>query len=186
MYLVIAVAAVILVVEVAWAYATLYKGRVETTVTTPPSTQAGAKISLVSSQATLKVGQAVTVTTNLSSNTLSDGADVVLSYDPKMLEVVPGGSQAPVGVGSIYSQYPNNSLDVSRGIITASGISSATSGMLANGVFGTIVFRGKAAGSAPVSISFQPGATNDSNIIETATGKDVLDDVQNLQLTITP
>ncbi len=187
-YLVIALAGVLLVVELAWAYATLYKSSGSKNITALPTAiqSQKTKISLVAPKTSLTVGEEVTVAVSISSTALTDGTDLVINYDSKFLEVVPAqGVQTPIAVGSIYSQYPNNKLDTLRGIITASGISSEKNGILANGIFGTIVFRAKAMGSAQVSINYLPGATNESNVIETATGKDVLGGVQNLQLVIT-
>lgn len=187
-YLVIALAGVLLVVELAWAYATLYKPTSSKNITVLPTTTQSqkTKISLVAPKTSLAVGEEVTVVVSISSNVLTDGTDLVINYDPKLIEVVPApGTQNPITVGSMYSQYPSNKLDKPRGIITVSGISSEKNGTLANGVFGTMIFRAKAIGSAQVTVSYISGATNESNVIETATGKDVLGEVQNLQLVIT-
>lgn len=183
--LIIAIAVVVLVIELAWAYSTLYKSSASIPQTQKVITDQPTKITLSSPINTLKVGDQVTVTINLSSTRLTDGTDVIINFDPKVLTVVQTGS-VPVTVGSVYTQYPNNKLDATKGIITASGISSEKNGSLASGVFGTIVFRAKSVGSTNITLVYSPDKTDESNIIETATGKDILGSVENLQFNITP
>ena len=184
-YLIIFVAAVVLVAELAWAYSALYKSSASTATSKVATTNQTAQISLVTESTTYKVGDQITVAIKASAPNPTDGVDVIINYDPKLLEVIPAATGSPIRVSAMYNQYPNNQLDATKGKITASGISSETGGMLANGVFGTIVFRVKASGTVALNIIYSPGATSDSNIIENGTGKDVLAGVENLQLNLT-
>ena len=72
------------------------------------------------------------------------------------------------------------------GKITVAGITQAQGGVLANGLFGTVVFQAKAAGQAKISLDYTPGSTIDSNVTESETVEDVLDKVENLEINILP
>ncbi|MDO8618715.1 MAG: cohesin domain-containing protein [Candidatus Daviesbacteria bacterium] len=187
-YLIIFLAAVVLVAELAWAYAALYKSESKTSVTNLNATTSAeptASISLMAPKATISVGETDTVTINVSANTPTDGTDIIINFDPKLVEVMLSNG-SPITVSAMYNQYPNNHLDVAKGVVTISGISSEKTGVLANGIFGTMVLKAKAVGKTTVSVIYVPGSTNDSNVIETSTGKDVLGTVLNLQLNIAP
>lgn len=179
---------VIILVEVVWALTTLTK------YSTPPSARINSQtqtnttsIRLVADKASVKVGEKVNVTINISSNKLTDGTDLIINFDPKLLSPQMAADKQPVLAGNIYSAYPQNSLDPNKpGRITVSGITQAKEGVLANGLFGTIVFQARAAGKAKVSLEFSPGSTVDSNVIESGTGQDVLDKVDNLEINILP
>jgi len=65
-----------------------------------------AKVSLTTPQKTVKVGQTVPVTINISSSKLSDGADLIIYYDSRLLTVVTSGKPAvPVTAGNVYHEY---------------------------------------------------------------------------------
>lgn len=167
----------IVAAEIIWAGLTLLKPP-------PPSTRVSEvlpKITTVSLQApktNLQVGEKVTVNINLSSSSRVDGADLLINYDPKIL------SAQPVVAGVIFRDFPVSKVDEKLGRITVSGITDTSGGVLADGLFGSVDFVTKAEGKAGISLEFSPGQTTDSNVIETGTGKDILEKVNNLELTI--
>lgn len=174
---------VIIALEVAWAGWTLFKGTSPTpgiskqqAFVSPKS----AEVTLTSDRTSLKVGEKATVSINLSSDIYTDGADLIVTYDPKLL------SAKPAILGTLYSDYPQNALEDELGRISISGITGQRRGVLANGLFGTIEFSAKAKGVAKVVVDFTPGATGDSNITESGTGKDILEKVSSLELEILP
>lgn len=140
-----------------------------------------ASLALTASKSQLKVGEEVVVTINLVSEKYTDGADVIILYDPKILS--PAKS---VILGTVYSEYPLNKVDTQLGRIAVSGISSNPKGVLAKGVLGTITFTAKAAGNTEITFDYTPGSTIDSNVIENKTAKDLLDQVSNLKVNIVP
>lgn len=181
---------VVILAEVLWASWTLFRP-------TPPSPTQTAiapvvklkptTVSLVSEKISLKKGEKITVSVNISSNSKTDGVDLVITYDPKLLSVETiGQTKQPVIAGTIYNDYPLNSLDQALGRITVSGITDVPGGVLADGLFGSLVFVGKNFGSAKISLDFSPGSTADSNVTETGTGKDVLEKVESLEINILP
>ncbi len=178
---------IIILLEVSWAAWILTKPippptPVQTIVVSPKKP---ATISLTASKTSLKVGEKVTVSINISSDKKTDGTDLLITYDPKLLSVeTVGGTKQPVIAGTIYNDYPLNSVDEKLGRITVSAITDTKGGVLADGLFGSVVFVGKAAGNAQISLDFTPSSTADSNVTESGTGRDVLEKVNNLEMEI--
>ncbi|MBI2020254.1 hypothetical protein HYS94_02430 [Candidatus Daviesbacteria bacterium] len=181
--LILIILALIILGEVIWAVLTL---KPSSNIPSAVQQQTATSVSLNSEKATVKVGEQINTTINLSSDIKTDGVDLIIKFDPNLLAVSEATAGAgPVKVGSIYSAYPQNLLE-SPGRIVISGITNQPGGILANGVFGTITFKAKKVGVTDISFEFTPSTTTDSNIIESGTGKDVLEKVNNLQLNITP
>lgn len=176
---------IVVVAELAWAGLTLTRNSSNAaTQKTGSSVQGGSVISLKADKESVKVGENVTVEISVTSNKATDGADMVIIYDPRVLSLVPGSAGAPVSVGLLYSDYPLNKADETLGRIMVSGITSRPGGILPQGVFGTVTFRANQAGRASISLDFTPGSTTDSNIIETKTARDLLDGVNNAEVVI--
>lgn len=177
---------VVIIGEIIWAGWTLFKPSSPLSVTQQPVVKVNLKptvISLQSDKSTLKVGEKVTISINISSTKSTDGTDLIILYDPKLLSVDP---TTPVMLAKLYDDYPVNKVDIESGKITVSGISNKKGGSVPNGLFGSVVFQGKLPGNAKIGLDFTPGSTGDSNITETGSGKDVLETVNTLQLTLTP
>lgn len=168
----------IIALEIIWAGLTLFKPTPP--VEPPADLSQTSTISLQSSQTNFKVGEKITVDISLSSGKKVDGADILINYDPKIL------TARPLTPGSIFSDFPTNKVDEAKGSIIVSGITDKSSGVLANGLFGSVQFTAKAAGTARISLEFTPGSTADSNLTESGTGKDILEEVSDLELTILP
>lgn len=165
----------IIAVEIIWAGLSLLKS--VSPVNEAPEALVPA-ISLQSPKTTIKVGEKVTVDINLSSISRVDGADILINYDPKLL------SAEPVAAGVIFRDFPVNRVDEAGGRITVSGITDASGGVLADGLFGSLEFTAKASGTTRISLEFTPGSTADSNLTESGTGKDILEKVENLEVSI--
>lgn len=187
-YIVILVV-IIIAIEAVWAYQTIFK--TSKTTPSPAATlfqQATTSniISLTSPKPQFKIGEVIPVGINIESNKLTIGADLIIHYDPNLLSLTAASLKAPVTVGGIYDEYPLNQVDEKSGVIAVSGISSKTGGVTPKGLFGTILFQAKAAGSAKVFLEFTKDRTNDTNLIEGKTSTDVLEGVNNLDLKIIP
>lgn len=179
---------VVILVEVIWAGWSLLQLNQAATVTPGPTTSSAAQTataSLLADKTTLKVGESTLVTLNISSSAKSDGVDLIVSFDPTLLLVDATSSAMPVKTGTIFTDYPQNKIDT-PGKVVVSGITDLSGGVLANGVFGTITFKALRAGSAKVSLEYKAGSTSDSNVIETGSGKDILNQVSDVSLRITP
>lgn len=175
--------------EVIWASWTFLKPTPQPAAEVPQTMTAKEPtvITLSAPKTSLRVGEEIKVEINISSNSKTVGTDLVIKYDPKLLSVeTVGTSKNPVQVGTIYRDYPLNSLESSVGRITVSGITDSQGGVLASGLFGSIVFQAKSQGVANINLDFNPSQTTDSNVIESGTGQDLLDKVNNLQINILP
>jgi hypothetical protein len=140
----------------------------------------GGKIILASPKKEYSVGESVPVSIRVSTGGHpTDGTDVVLSFDSKVLSA----TSSAIITGKIYPDYPV--ARVEGDTIRISGISSVNGeGFNGSGVFATINFKAKAAGRAGLVISFKPGSTTDSNIVESKSAKDDLEGVTNIDLTV--
>lgn len=177
--------------EIAWAGWTLTRGDTQAETVAAPavsSTPAAplGEVILAADKTVVRKGDKFSLSVNVQSTVLTDGTDLIILYDPKLLSVMAEKGKKSVTVGKVYTDYPINTVDEKTGRIVVSGISSKDGGVLAEGVFGTVVFQAEEEGTANISLDFTPGSTTDSNIIEAESGRDILSKVNNLQVTITP
>lgn len=176
---------VVLLVELVWAGLILKEGKTAgSSAAEPGKSGASSTLSLNASKDSLRVGETVTVSIDVSSKVATDGLDIIMLYDPKLLSVVTGADKSAVTLGTIYNDYPLNQVDEKAGRIAVSGITSKAGGVVAKGVLGTVMFTAKAPGKAKIAFDFTLGSTTDSNVIETKTAKDVLGSVTNLEVNI--
>lgn len=147
----------------------------------PMQSQVG-KISLNAPKGAYRVNEVVSVNVNIDTGLQAiDGVDVIINYDPKVLEASSGGLLK----GSIFEEYPIMSADASKGLISISGISSLQNSFKGTGQFATINFKAKVAGRTELTIDFKgKGSTVDSNLVEANTSKDILEQVVNLELIV--
>lgn len=174
-------------IELIWAVWTLLKPYPVVTNNTPVVVApniASASLSLTADKTTLKKGEKFQVNINIFSSVKSPGVDVIVLYDPKVL-TVETGKNGPVVVGTMFKDYPQNTLDNKNGRVTVSGISDISGGVLANGSLGSINFIAKGSGTVVLKIDFSPGSTVDSNITDVS-GKDILSRAENTQINILP
>lgn len=104
------------------------------------------------------------------------GTDSILFYDPTRFT-----AQA-IRKGTIYSEYPGNSIDAQNGKVTVSGLASTTSAFNGSGILATIdfaVLTGAPAGASQMTFDFAQGSTTDSNIVEKGTINDILSKITN-------
>ena len=171
---------VFIVVEVVLGLRNL-KQPVSTQLTASSNTlqsKSGAKIALVSEKTKYQVGENINVALRIfTGGNSSDGTDVIISYDTSFLEINVSG----INTGNIFGDYPL--ISVSQGKVAVSGIAT---GNVFNGigVLANLNFKAKQTGKTNLLIDYTSGKTTDSNIIETNSGKDILDQVTNLDLVI--
>ncbi|EKD84796.1 MAG: hypothetical protein ACD_38C00158G0005 [uncultured bacterium] len=144
--------------------------------------KSGGRISLAAPKTSILVKEVIPVKVKIESggNTLG-GADVIIKYDPKILEA----TQGAIIRGAIFDEYPFVSLDSKTGLISISGISSIGEGFKgAEGDFATITFKAKSKGATSLSVDFQKGSTADSNLVEKDASRDILETIGNLELNV--
>ncbi len=138
------------------------------------------QITLIAPKQTYKIGEEIPVTIRLFTGGYeTDGADVILKYDPNLLEA----SSSGIITHNLYSDYPFTAAD-KGGLIQVSGINTSQ-GFNGLGNFATITFRAKVAGKATISVEFAPGRTDESNITKSKESEDILGNVGNVNIDVT-
>lgn len=144
----------------------------------------GGKIGLIAAKTEYRVGEDIEVLIKVSTGGhTTDGTDLVLSYDPKVLSA---SSSAFFTKGTIYQEYPIIEHDFQEGVIRVSGVTSLQQeGFNGIGSLGTLKFRAQSPGQTVLTIEYRPNETQESNIVESRNAKDILDQAFNLNLRIT-
>jgi len=159
----------------------------------------GPSITLVNTQTgEINVGNTFDVNVVVNSGSYQTVAtDIVVDYPTNLLSVVdanPFIDGVQISHGTIYEQYEyanGTSINASAGLIDLSGYTLTGTQALSDAVFATITFQAIAqTQSADVTLSFTPGETDESNILEYQPGggidvaNDVLASVGNLSVAI--
>lgn len=117
----------------------------------------------------------------------TDGTDVIVIYSPAQLST----TTSQITNGTVYPDYPGNSVDSASGRISISGISSVSSPFTGTGTFATIKFNvaSSLTAGAPVLLKFDfdpnnKTKTTDTNIVERGTIADVLSGVTDGNYTV--
>lgn len=127
------------------------------------------------------VGQEVLVKVILSTGSYqTDGTDVLIQFDPQVLEPADNFFEK----GTLYQDYPGVRKDQLKGTVSASGITVSSGGFKGTGVFGTFKFKAKKVGKSLVELKFTPSSTTDSNIIESNSAKDLLEEGSKVEVKV--
>ena len=141
----------------------------------------GVTLSLSPDRGTYNIGDKFLVKIELDTagQTVSEVDVNTIHYDPSVLEVQGGSVEA----GSIFSDYPTNTVDPAGGKINI--IAKAPTGYSGSGVFATINFKAiKASSSTNLSYDFSSGSNSDCNVLKLDDGTDILSSVQDAKFTI--
>lgn len=137
---------------------------------------------------TLNKGCEVTIKIDLDTQGVqTDGTDVIVLYTPSQLSITTSG----ITNGTVYPEYPGNSVDSAGGKISISGISSVSSPFTGTGTFATLKFKvaDTLTASTPITLKFDfdpnnKTKTTDTNIVERGTIADVLSSVTDGSYTV--
>jgi len=130
-----------------------------------------AKLSFSQPPAIVYVGDEFKLDIYVSSgNRQTTGTDVVIAYDPKIL------SLTKISPGTSYPNYPLNLQDIDNfhGRARISGTINQDSPVIAKGVFAKVFFKAKKQGTTKIGFHWQPGQTDESNIVPFGGGVDLL------------
>lgn len=180
--IVFAILGAILLIEIIYAVRFL----TSPVTTPPPAGKAGTqssvgKISLTSPKTNYKVMESIPVSVMIdTAGHIVDGVDLIVRFDPKILEATATG----LIKGKILDEYPLVSLDAKQGLISISGISSLKTGFAGTGQFAALNLKARVPGVTSLTIDFKEGSTTDSNLVETSTSQDILQQIDNLELNI--
>lgn len=148
-----------------------------------PQPLGNGRIVLESDKRAYQVGDEIEVNIKISTGGYtSAGSDVLLIYDPEIVELSEGRFFER---GQIYQDYPGANFDPERGSIFLSGISISNSeGFNGTDSFGKLFLKAKKTGITSLKVEYTKESTTDSNIIEIKSIADVLGEVHNLDLNI--
>lgn len=108
------------------------------------------------------------------------GCGAKIEYDPNIISVV------SIDLGSIFNDYPSATFDNNTGRAMISGIVNSPKNLYkGQGKFGTITLQMVSTGMTKVKFEFTPGSTTDSNIAVTYGNGDILESVNELNITVT-
>lgn len=173
--------------EVVWAAFALTRppqDQVFPAITSSPPSASGATLA-VTGPSSVKAGDTFTVTLSLYSPKTVDGADLIVRYDPKKLSIITGDAKNAVTTSSVFALYPQNTADTISGKVNLTGlISPGSQGVSGNKDIGTITFKALSSGSTDLTLDFQPSSDKDSNVVDSKTGRDILEKVNNLKVNI--
>lgn len=111
------------------------------------------------------------------------GADAVIKFDPNVIEIVDNPQP-----GEIFPFYPILKVKPEIGEITITGTITDPNQphFQGEGIFATIFVKPLKTGETSLKFKFSPGRTDDSNLAEKTTGKDILVKVNDISLSIKP
>lgn len=118
-------------------------------------------------------GKEFTVEINLNTEKeKTDGADVILRYDPEKIEVI------GIIPGVTYPDYPIQKIE--EGKISITGVAASTGPFFeGNDLFASVKFKALFGGEETVSIDFTQDSTVESNVALHGKGTDILTGVEN-------
>lgn len=114
----------------------------------------------------------------------TDGTDAILLFDKNVF------TAKSINSGTLYQEYPGNSVDNNNGKVVVLGIGSINQPFTGSGTLATVVFTVNSTaptGTSVIRFDFDPnnkGKTTDSNVVERSTIKDVLNSVSNGTYTV--
>lgn len=138
-------------------------------------------IELSPNKDSLKIGETRSVDILITSAGKSlDGVDIVLSYDPKVVDI-------SFTEGGMFPLYPKKVVDKAEGKIMLTGITLEERPTPVTGSmkFGSLSITGKSEGETQVEILFKKGLKNESTIIENQTSDSLLGEVVSGTYTVT-
>ncbi len=116
----------------------------------------------------------------------TDGTDAIFSYDTTRFSL----DNSSITNGTIYADYPGNTVDQQAGKVSISGLAPVSQGFKGSGIFATITLKAldnAPAGTTNLTFDFDPNQkdkTTDSNVVERGTVVDTLNSVTNGTYTI--
>lgn len=109
------------------------------------------------------------------------GSDIILLYDPEFLST----DLNKISSGNFFGSYPGKTIDPVNGIIRLSAYDGKNEVLEAVAYdIMEIDFKAIKIGQTQLSLSFEKGKTNTSNLVEAATSQNILEKTQGLSILI--
>lgn len=152
------------------------------TSTAPAEKTSGAKLYFSPLSQKLKVNETAQIKILINTNgRMLTGADSVIKYDPETIEII--GDPLP---GKIFPAYPINKVKIEKGIIKITGTITSPDQPIFSGIgeFAVLTIKALKAKETSLTFEFSPEKSNESNLAEKETSKDILSEVSNLKIII--
>ncbi len=127
-----------------------------------PTRSFAAELKLEAEKATLAVGETMNVNVNVSGKEPTVGIDLVLSYDPKVFQVLGVEDNA---MYPVYNPSKTSRVNASTGTIKLSGSANFGKPINAEGTFAMIKLKALVPGQATFSISYKKGNTTLTGVL---------------------
>lgn len=127
-----------------------------------PTQSFAAELKLEAEKSSVAVGEPLSVNVNLSGKEETVGTDLVLTYDPKIIQVlgVEDNKLYPV-----YNPAGSSRVNASTGTVKLSGSANFGKPVSADGTFAMLKMKALAPGSATLTISYKKGNTTLSGVL---------------------
>lgn len=157
-----------------------------------PADQKGGKLIMNPSDSSLTVGRAIEMEVNIDAPGITlDGADVVISYDPRLVRVGAIGNNTAntdLSRGPYFLQLVRTTVDQTAGKITVTGFSPREEMLQKEDTNPVAMFSFPVTalqpGVATFHIEYQPGRSDLSTLVEQGTSKNILTGVHDAVITI--
>lgn len=121
-----------------------------------------AELTLEAEKTSVAVGETLNVNVNLSGKELTVGTDLVLTYDPKIVQITGVESNQ---LYPVYNPAASSRVNASTGTVKLSGSANFGKPVSADGTFAMLKIKTLAPGSATMSISYKKGSTTLSGVL---------------------
>lgn len=129
-----------------------------------PMRAVAAELTLEAEKTSVAVGETLNINVNLSGNEPTVGTDLVLKYDPKIVQVIGVESNQ---LYPVYNPAASSRMNASTGTIKLSGSANFGKPVNANGTFAMLKVKMLMSGTATLQISYKKGSTTLSGVLGT-------------------
>lgn len=123
-----------------------------------------ANLTLTATQTKIRPEETFTVDIVLSGDEETLGTDVILKYDPQMLQAL---NTKETAIYTSYQPASSQRINAQKGTVYISGSASQNKPVIASGVLASVTFKAIKAGQSVISFDYQKDATNKTGIIST-------------------
>lgn len=127
-----------------------------------PMRALAAELTLEAEKTSVVAGEMFNVNVNLSGKEPTVGTDLVLTYDPKIVQIIGVESNQ---LYPVYNPAASSRVNASTGTVKLSGSANFGKPVNADGTFAMLKVKTLAPGSATMSISYKKGSTTLSGVL---------------------
>lgn len=174
---------VIILFQLIWGIRTIIDSRYTANAAPQIQNASFGSVTLDSQMKQANVGAIVPVNIRISTGGHgTDSTDLIIKFNPNVLEA---SASSFFLTGNTYRDYILSQVDNKIGEIHLIGATPPnTEGFVGVGSFGTINFIAKALGDSPITVAINKGSTADSNMVDTLSGNNILEQANNTNIQV--